>query len=406
MSGQVVVAWDDALTHYDFGPGHPLAPVRVALTMALAAELGVLSEPSVTMVSPSPATDAELETVHDDDYVAAVRQAGRTLEPDLRFGLGTSDDPVFEGMHEASALVAGSTLAAARAIWPGPGGVETTAAAEAAGRPAHAASIAGGLHHAMRRAASGFCVYNDPAIAIRWLLAAGAERVAYVDTDVHHGDGVQAAFYDDPRVLTISLHEHPATLFPGTGLPGETGSGAGEGYAVNVALPAGTGDAGWLRAFDAVVPPLLRVFRPEVLVSQHGCDSHRLDPLAHLELTVDGQRRAQLMLHDLAHELCEGRWLLTGGGGYALVQVVPRTWTHLLAIAAGAPVEPGMETPAAWRELARSLTGESAPAVMTDGASANYVSFSSGMDPGDPVDRAIMRTRTAVFASHGLLAHP
>jgi len=406
MSGQVVVAWDDALTHYDFGPGHPLAPVRVALTMALAAELGVLSEPSVTMVSPSPATDAELETVHDDDYVAAVRRAGRTLEPDPRFGLGTSDDPVFEGMHEASALVAGATLAAARAIWPGPGGVETTAAVEAAGRPVHAASIAGGLHHAMRRAASGFCVYNDPAIAIRWLLAAGAERVAYVDTDVHHGDGVQAAFYDDPRVLTISLHEHPATLFPGTGLPGETGSGAGEGYAVNVALPAGTGDAGWLRAFDAVVPPLLRAFRPEVLVSQHGCDSHRLDPLAHLELTVDGQRRAQLMLHDLAHELCEGRWLLTGGGGYALVQVVPRTWTHLLAIAAGAPVEPGMETPAAWRELARSLTGETAPAVMTDGASANYVSFSSGMDPGDPVDRAIMRTRTAVFASHGLLAHP
>ena len=129
--------------------------------------------------------------------------------------------------------------------------------------------------------------------------------MAYVDIDVHHGDGVQAAFYDDPRVLTISLHEHPATLFPGTGLPGETGVGDGEGYAVNVALPAGTGDAGWLRAFDAVVPPLLRAFKPTVLVSQHGCDSHRLDPLAHLELTVDGQRRAQVMLHDLAHELCD-----------------------------------------------------------------------------------------------------
>jgi acetoin utilization protein AcuC len=411
MSGPVVVAWDDALTHYDFGPGHPLAPVRVALTMALATELGVLAAPSVTMVSPSPATDAELETVHDDDYVAAVRRAGRTLAPDLRFGLGTADDPVFEGMHEASALVAGATLTAARAIWPGPGAVgpglaEATAAADAAGRPVHAASIAGGLHHAMRRAASGFCVYNDPAIAIKWLLAAGAERVAYVDTDVHHGDGVQAAFYDDPRVLTISLHEHPATLFPGTGLPGETGSGAGEGYAVNVALPAGTDDAGWLRAFDAVVPPLLRVFRPQVLVSQHGCDSHRLDPLAHLELTVDGQRRAQVLLHDLAHELCDGRWLLTGGGGYALVQVVPRTWTHLLAIAAGEPVDPGVETPVAWRELARSLTGETAPAIMTDGASANYVPFSSGVDPGDPVDRAIMRTRSAVFASHGLLVHP
>jgi acetoin utilization protein AcuC len=249
-------------------------------------------------------------------------------------------------------------------------------------------------------------VYNDPAIAIRWLLAAGAERVAYVDTDVHHGDGVQAAFYDDPRVLTISLHEHPATLFPGTGLADETGTGDGAGYAVNVALPAGTGDAAWLRAFDAVVPPLLRSFKPTVLVSQHGCDSHQLDPLAHLELSVDGQRMAQVMLHDLAHELCDGRWLATGGGGYALVQVVPRTWTHLLAVAAGVPVDPASQTPVEWRELARSLTGETAPESMTDGAAARYVPFSSGMDPGDPVDRAIMRTRTAVFASHGLLAHP
>jgi acetoin utilization protein AcuC len=392
MSGTLAVAWDDALTRYDFGPGHPLAPVRVALTMALAGDLGVLSVPPVSVFEPPPATDAELEMVHDDDYIAAVRQAGRSLLPNAEFGLGTADNPVFEGMHEASALVAGATLAAARAVW-----------SESA---LHGASIAGGLHHAMRRAASGFCVYNDPAIAIKWLLEAGAERVAYVDVDVHHGDGVQAAFYDDPRVLTISLHEHPATLFPGTGLPGDTGEGAGDGYAVNVALPAGTGDAGWLRAFDAVVPPLLRAFKPTVLVSQHGCDSHRLDPLAHLELSVDGQRAAQIALHDLAHELCDGKWLLTGGGGYALVQVVPRTWTHLLAIAAGTPVDPVIETPVEWRELARSLTGETAPLTMTDGASARYVSFSSGMDPGDPVDRAIMRTRSAVFASHGLVAHP
>ena len=392
MTGRLVVAWDDALVQYDFGPGHPLAPVRVALTMELAGALGVLSAPSVTMVTPPPATDAELETIHDDDYVAAVRRAGRTLAADLQFGLGSTDNPVFEGMHEASALVAGATLTAARAIWPGPA--------------VHAVSIAGGLHHAMRRAASGFCVYNDPAIAIRWLLAAGAERVAYVDIDVHHGDGVQAAFYDDPRVLTISLHEHPATLFPGTGLPTEIGTGDGAGYAVNVALPAETGDAAWLRAFDAVVPPLLRAFKPTVLVSQHGCDSHRLDPLAHLELSVDAQRLAQVMLHDLAHELCDGRWLATGGGGYALVQVVPRTWTHLLAVAADVPVDPASQTPAEWRELARSLTGETAPESMTDGAPARYVPFSSGIDPGDPVDRAIMRTRTAVFASHGLPAHP
>jgi acetoin utilization protein AcuC len=390
VTGSAAVVWDDGLTRYDFGPGHPFDPVRVRLTMELARELGVLDAAAVTMISPVPATDGELETVHDGRYVEAVRRAGRELAPDPRFGLGTDDNPVFPGMHEAAALVVGATLAAAQAVW--------------SGTASHAVNVAGGHHHAMRAAASGFCVYNDLAVAIRWLLAAGAERVAYVDLDVHHGDGVQAAFYDDPRVLTISLHEHPATLFPGTGLPGETGSGDGDGYAVNVALPAGTADAGWLRALDAVAVPLLRVFKPTVLVTQHGCDSHRLDPLAHLALSVDGQRQAQLVLHELAHELCDGRWIATGGGGYALVQVVPRTWTHLLAVAAGTPLDPETETPARWRELAKSVAGETAPPTMTDGESARYVPFTSGIDPGDPVDRAILRTRSAVFPSHGLSA--
>src|SRR5215469_2460975 len=194
MSGSLRVLWDEALTEYDFGPGHPLNPVRVALTFSLARELGVLSAPAVTLAKPAPATDAELELVHDLDYIEAVRQAGHSLVAAPRYGLGTPDDPVFPGMHEASALVAGATLGAARAVWTGSAG----SGSAGSGSALHGASIAGGLHHAMRRAASGFCVYNDPAIAIKWLLAAGAERVAYVDTDVHHGDGVQAAFYDDP----------------------------------------------------------------------------------------------------------------------------------------------------------------------------------------------------------------
>jgi acetoin utilization protein AcuC len=388
MAGSFALAWDERLTGYDFGPGHPLAPVRVELTIALARELGVLAE--VPVLTPDPAAHAELELVHDAAYIDAVRQAGHDGRANLRYGLGTPDDPVFPAMHEASALVAGATLAAARAVWSGETG--------------HAANIAGGLHHAMRRSASGFCVYNDPAIAISWMLAQGAQRVAYVDLDVHHGDGVQAAFYHDPRVLTISLHEHPATLFPGTGLATETGSGDGRGYAVNVALPAGTGDGGWLRAFDAVVPPLLRVFRPEVLVSQHGCDSHRLDPLAHLELSIDAQRRAQLMVHELAHETAGGRWLVTGGGGYQLVQVVPRSWTHLLAVAAGHPLDPGVEVPARWRALAAERTGERAPSVMTDGQAAEFIPITAGIDPEDRVDTAIMNTRRAVFAEHGLSA--
>jgi acetoin utilization deacetylase AcuC-like enzyme len=183
--------------------------------------------------------------------------------------------------------------------------------------------------------ASGFGVYNDVAIAIAWLLGQGAERVAYVDVDAHHGDGVQTAFYDDPRVLTMSLHQHPATLFPFTGLPAESGGPGAKGSSVNVALPARTGDASWLRAFHAVVPPLLDQFRPQILVSQHGAGTHRLDPLAGLELSIDAQRAAHAAIHALAHDHADGRWLLTGGGGYDLVNVVPRTWTHLLAEAAG-----------------------------------------------------------------------
>jgi acetoin utilization protein AcuC len=292
-------------------------------------------------------------------------------------------------MHEAAAMVTGATLAAARAVW--------TSAAQ------HGASIAGGLHHAMTGNASGFCVYNDPAIAISWLLGQGAERIAYVDVDAHHGDGVERAFWDDPRVLTIGLHEHPESLFPGTGWPGDIGGRHAEGSAVNVALPALTGDAGWLRAFHAVVPPLLREFRPQILVSQHGCDSHRDDPLTNLELSVDAQRAAHAAIHRLAHEYAGGRWLLTGGGGYEHVHVVPRSWTHLLFEAAGQPLDPDAATPGLWREYVSLVTSQAAPETMTEGAPGKFASFDDGYNPGDPVDQAIMATRKAVFPLHGLM---
>jgi len=383
MSRSVRVVWDDALTSYDFGPGHPLAPIRVELTVALARQFGVLD--TVEVIGCAPADEDELALVHGRDYIDAVRRVSATGGPDLRVGLGTPDNPAFVGVHEASALVAGATLAAAQAVWTG--------------EAEHAANVAGGLHHAMPRQASGFCVYNDPAIAIAWLLEQGAQRIAYVDVDVHHGDGVQTAFFDDPRVLTISLHESPHTLFPGTGFPSETGA---EGTAVNVALPAGCGDSEWLRAFHAVVPPLLREFAPEVLVTQHGCDSHALDPLAHLMLSVDGQRMAYEALHRLAHETAGGRWVVVGGGGYELVRVVPRAWTHLLAEVAGKPIEPSTPTPRAWRELVTRRTGEVPPLNMTDGRRPEFRDFADGYDPADPVDRAIVATRKAVFPSHGL----
>ncbi|MEV5494822.1 acetoin utilization protein AcuC [Nonomuraea fuscirosea] len=383
MSRSARVIWDDALTSYDFGPSHPLAPVRVELTMALARELGVLDK--VELAGCEPASDDELALVHDRHYIEAVKRVSVSGRADLGVGLGTTDNPAFKGVHEASALIAGATLAAARAVHEG--------SAE------HALNIAGGLHHAMAATASGFCVYNDPALAIAWLLEQGVSRIAYVDVDVHHGDGVQAAFYDDPRVLTISLHESPRTLFPGTGFPQETGA---EGTAVNVALPAGCGDSGWLRAFDAVVPPLLHEFGPEILVTQHGCDSHALDPLANLMLSVDGQRTAYAALHRLAHETAGGRWLATGGGGYELVQVVPRVWTHLIAEAAGHPIDPATPTSEEWRRFVRERTGETPPLTMTDGRKPEFHHFSDGYDPADPIDRAVMATRHAVFPLHGL----
>ncbi|GAA5181571.1 acetoin utilization protein AcuC [Rugosimonospora acidiphila] len=388
-----VVVWNEALLGYDLGD-HPLDPVRVELTMALARELGVLDRPGVRLVAPDPAGDDLLGLVHSERYIEAVRSAGsrrKPAEPATEWGLDTPDNPVFPGMHEASALIAGATVAAAEAVW--------------SGAAPHAINVAGGLHHAMPERASGFCVYNDPAIAIARLLERGARRIAYVDVDVHHGDGVQEVFYDDPRVLTVSLHETPLALFPGTGFPTETGGPDAEGGAVNVALPPGTGDAGWLRAFHAVVPSVVRAFQPELLFTQCGADAHWLDPLADLRLSVDGQRASYLALSALAEEVCGGRWVATGGGGYALVEAVPRAWTHLLAIATGQPLDPALPTPSGWRELAhRRRPGRPAPESMTDGTPPRWQPWQPGHDP-DAVDRAIIATRKAVFPLLGLDPH-
>ncbi|GLY04733.1 MULTISPECIES: acetoin utilization protein AcuC [Actinoplanes] len=382
------VVWDSALLDYDMGD-HPLDPVRVELTMVLARELGVLDRPGIQMITPRPASEIDLTRVHREDYLEAVRLA--PIDPFFTgWGLNTPDNPVFEGMHEASARICGATIAAAEAVWTG-----------AARR---AVNVSGGLHHAMPARAAGFCVYNDPAVAIAWLLEHGAERVAYVDVDVHHGDGVQTAFWNDPRVLTVSLHESPLALFPGTGFADETGGPKAEGTAVNVPLPPDTGDAGWLRAFHAIVPSVVRAFAPEIIVSQCGADAHLLDPLADLRLSVDGQRAAYIAIRQLADEVCDGRWVATGGGGYALVEVVPRAWTHLLAVASGDPIAPSTPTPARWRTLAATRRpGTRIPETMTDGTEPVIEHWSPG--DTDPIDRAIQATRLSVFPLHGLDPH-
>ena len=389
MASGTRVVWDPSFTSYDFGPGHPLAPVRLDLTARLADALGLLSRPGVQVSGAEAADDDELATVHDPDYVAAVRRVSDdpTLT-DLARGLGTEDDPVFAGMHEASARVARGSIECAEQVWTG--------------EVVHGVNFCGGLHHAMPDRASGFCVYNDIALGIRRLLDLGARKVVYVDVDVHHGDGPQTIFWDDPRVLTISVHESGRMLFPGTGFPDELGGPDALGSAVNVALPPGTGDAGWLRAVHSVVPQLIRAFEPEVLVSQHGCDTHFLDPLAHMAVTVDAQRTAAVTLHSLAHEVCDGRWVALGGGGYEVVDVVPRSWAHLVGIAVHAPVDPATAVPEDWAAYVRSRFGRSAPARMTDGRDTWWRSWEVGYDPDDAVDRAVMATRKAAFPLHGL----
>ncbi|WP_028922839.1 acetoin utilization protein AcuC [Pseudonocardia acaciae] len=376
------VVWTPELLGYRLSDTHPLDPIRLDLTMRLATGLGVLD--GIEPLAPEPAPDDQIERVHEPSYLAAVKSAPEAHFP-VGHGLGTPDNPIFFGMHEASALVCGGSLLAAREI--------------AGGRVNRAVNIAGGLHHAMASAAAGFCVYNDCAVAISWLLDHGFDRIAYLDTDVHHGDGVQAAFQHDPRVLTISIHQHPMTLWPGTGWPGEVGEGDAAGTSVNLALPPGTRDGAWLRAFHAVVPSLLTAFRPSILVTQCGVDTHYEDPLAELNLTVDGHRAIYRALRELAETTAGGKWLALGGGGYSLFRTVPRSWTHLLATVLDRDVDVDRSIPADWIAHTAGLTGVPVPTTMGEGGSVEFESWGSG---GDPVDPAVMETRRAVFPLHGL----
>ena len=393
MPRQARVIWDPSFTKYDFGPTHPMAPIRLDLTARLCEALGIFDNAGVEVVGAEPAADEVLARVHDRGYIAAVRQASEQPESaDPSYGLGTEDDPAYSGMHEASARIAAGTIDVCRAVWEGD--------AE------HGVNFCGGMHHAMPERASGFCIYNDIALGIDWLLDHGAQRVAYVDVDVHHGDGVERIFWDDPRVLTVSLHETGRALFPGTGWPSDIGGGDATGTAVNVSLPPGLGDAGWLRALHATAMPLVRAFKPDILVTQHGCDTHAEDPLAHFAISVDAQRSAADALHRLAHEVCGGKWVAVGGGGYEVVDVVPRTWTHLTAIAAHAPIKPSTPVPEEWREHVQQVSGRPGPARMGDLTTEDgpvwWRSWDMGYDPNDAVDRAVMATRQAVFPLHGL----
>jgi len=322
-----LIAVDPAAFAYDFGPSHPLRPERVSLTYDRIGALGLTERPNVRTEGAGSASDEQLTAVHAPDFVACVRAIDEGEAPasdGFDFGLGTPDDPIFAGMHASSAAVCGASVRAAELV------VE--------GQADHAFNPAGGLHHARRAEASGFCIYNDPAVAIARILELRPDwRVMYVDVDVHHGDGVQWIFYENPKVLTVSLHQSGRYLYPGTGFEDEIGAGQAVGSSINVPLLPYTGEADYLWALERVLTDAARAFRPQVLVTQLGADTHHGDPLANLGLTMSAYPRMSSLLHQTARDLCGNRWVATGGGGYQFDTVVPKVWTMHFAGMCEAP---------------------------------------------------------------------
>lgn len=327
---------------YDFGPQHPLSPKRLQAMIDLLQFANLWrANDEQTRLKLRIATDEELSLVHTADYIAAVQCLSKpkevVLRPDehdeltqlaLHYGFGDGDTPALPTMHEAAARIVGGTLIALSAVMGLPEGGMFAHGEE---RPWHVFHPAGGLHHAWPGRASGFCIYNDAAVAIAHILRSTEAKVLYIDFDAHHGDGVQRAFYDDPRVMTISLHETGRYLFPGTGDVLELGDRGGRGYAVNLPLEAFTEDDSYSESMNAILSPLVTFFAPDVMVTQHGCDTHTWDPLTHLSLTMRGIYAQMKLAHQLVHTYCSGRWVALGGGGYDLYRVVPRAWSLLWA---------------------------------------------------------------------------
>jgi acetoin utilization protein AcuC len=308
--------YTDAYLDYDYGPTHPLKIIRLKLTYELIRAYGLLSLPFVQTIMTRKAEEDDLATFHSREYLSVLKQTndGHLRRDAYSYGLGPGDNPIFPGLYDWSLLVTGATLQAVDSV--------------ASGEREIAFNIAGGLHHAMRSRASGFCYINDPVIGILKLLRMG-KRVAYIDIDAHHGDGVQAAFYQTNQVLTISLHESGTSLFPGTGFEYEIGEGEGEGYSVNLPLQPYTDDEVYLWAFEEIVPPLIHRFQPEIVVSQLGVDSFHNDPLTNLHLTLHGYEKIIQRIKELSP-----RWVALGGGGYD-VSNVARAWTIAWAVMNG-----------------------------------------------------------------------
>jgi acetoin utilization protein AcuC len=356
----VLLPYAEELAAYDLGPTHPMRPERFTLAVSLMRAYGMIADEgdadsiaggTARMVRPEPSSRDELELAHDRGYIDAVIDA--SADPDrfrARRGIGPGDTPAFRGMHEAAALACGATTQALRSV------VERDTR--------RAFSVAGGLHHARHDRASGFCVYNDPAVAIA--VVSGEHpglRVAYVDIDAHHGDGVEEAFSSSADVMTLSVHESGRYIFPGTGRVIDTGTGEGAGYTINVPLPPLADDACYRLVLRDVIAPALAAFKPDVVFAQCGADALHSDPLTHLGLTLTGYRDLVAGIITCADETCGGRICVTGGGGYDAYVGVPRAWTLLLAELLG--ITPPESVPESWREVVTAVSGAEAPSSLS-----------------------------------------
>ncbi|WP_308634522.1 acetoin utilization protein AcuC [Paenibacillus silvisoli] len=348
MADKAVYIRQPEAGRYKFNKEHPFDPIRLTLTHELLEKVQAI-KPEQCITADVPASDEQLELVHRPDYIAAVRElSGPSPSPDAvkragQYGLDTEDTPFFAGMHDAAAAIVGGSVLAADLVM--------------SGQADHAYHMAGGLHHAFPERGSGFCVYNDAAIAIAHIRKQYGVRVLYIDTDVHHGDGVQWSFYADPDVCTYSIHETGKYLFPGTGFVHERGIDAGYGTSVNMPVDPYTEDESWLASFSETIAKAAAAFKPDVIVSQHGCDAHAFDPLSHIHCSMRIYQAMPAIIHQLAHTYAEGRWIAVGGGGYDLWRVVPRAWSliwlemsdHPLAAALRA-ADANEPLPAAWLE--------------------------------------------------------
>lgn len=344
---------------YEFDKDHPMQPLRLQLTLELVEDLGLLEDPAVVKIRPTRANDEKLSRIHDRHYIEAVKllsaQSANSRRRSLaeHYGFTSVDNPAFPGMHEAAAAIVGGTVAGAEAI--------VTQRVQRAFHPG------GGLHHAFYDRAAGFCVYNDAVAAIHRFLDRGW-RVMYIDGDAHHGDGVEAAFADDPRVFTVSFHEDGRFLFPGTGFAEDIGRDEGLGFSANVPLLPGTDDQSWQEVIESTLTTLVHAFEPDVIISQHGCDAHYLDPLSHLNLSTKGLELFARCLDTLSRDVCGGRWLALGGGGYDIWRVVPRAWALVWGVVAGQKVPD--QVPAGWLDRWQPLSPHQLLATVRDDPAA------------------------------------